>query len=267
VRKGDNLYSCSFVALDLETGKKRWHFQFTPHDTHDWDATQVPVLIDGRFRGTPRKMVVTANRNAFYYVLDRANGKFLAGKPFVRQTWAKGLDDDGRPVVIPHTEPTEEGNLVWPSLAGGTNWASPSYSPRTNLFYAPVREQGAYFYKGEADYKPGVIFNGGGQRVVPDEEPYGAIRALEPDTGNLKWEFRTHTPLNVGVLTTAGNLVFSGTGQGDFFALNSTTGELLWRFKTNGGINSCPMTYAVDGRQYVAMAIGRSLYVFDLMEI
>jgi alcohol dehydrogenase (cytochrome c) len=225
------------------------------------------VLIDGRFRGTQRKMVVTANRNAFYYVLDRADGKFLAGKPFVRQTWAKGLDDSGRPILIPGTEPTEAGNLVWPSLAGGTNWASPSYSDRTSLFYAPVREQGAYYYKGEADYKPGVIFNGGGQRTVPDEEPYGAVRALEPDTGILKWEFKTQTPLNNGILTTAGNLLFTGSSQGDFFALNSTTGELLWRFKTNGGMNSCPMTYAVDGRQYVAMPIGRSLYVFELMEM
>ena len=141
VRLGDNLYSCSFVALDADTGKKKWYFQFTPHDTHDWDATQVPVLIDGTFRGAAKKMVATANRNAFFYVLDRDNGKFLAGKPFVKQTWAKGLDDSGRPMVIPGTDPTEAGNLVWPSLAGGTNWASPSYSPQTKLFYVPAREQ------------------------------------------------------------------------------------------------------------------------------
>ncbi|MBK7927404.1 MAG: PQQ-dependent dehydrogenase, methanol/ethanol family [Bryobacterales bacterium] len=266
VRLGDNLYSCSFVALDADTGKKKWHFQFTPHDTHDWDATQVPVLIDGTFRGAAKKMVATANRNAFFYVLDRDNGKFLAGKPFVKQTWAKGLDDSGRPMVNPGTEPTEEGNLVWPSLAGGTNWASPSYGPQTKVFYVPAREQGAFYYKGEAEYKPGVIFNGGGQRVKPDEEPYGAIRALEPETGNLKWEFKTQIPLNVGILTTAGGLLFSGIGQGDFFALDAATGELLWRFKTNGPMNSGPMTYAVDGKQYVAMPIGRSLYVFDLME-
>ncbi len=266
VRKGDNLYSCAFVAVDVDTGVKRWHYQFTPHDTHDWDATQVPVLIDGRFRGAPRKMVATANRNAFFYVLDRANGKFLTGKPFVKQTWARGLDDSGRPQVLPGTDPTEAGNAVWPSLAGGTNWASPSYSPATNLFYVPAREQGAFYYKGEADYKPGVIFNGGGQRVVPDEQPYGAIRALDPETGNLKWEFRTHTPANVGLLSTKGNLVFTGSTQGDFFALNATTGELLWRFRSNGGMNSNPMTYSVDGKQYVAMAIARALYVFDLME-
>ncbi|MBL8214835.1 MAG: PQQ-dependent dehydrogenase, methanol/ethanol family [Bryobacterales bacterium] len=266
VRKGDNLYSCSFVGLDVDTGKKKWHFQFTPHDTHDWDATQVPVLIDGTFRGAPAKMVTTANRNGFYYVLDRTTGKFLAGKPFVKQTWAKGLDDNGKPMVLPGSEPTEEGNLVWPSLAGGTNWHSPSYSPQTNLFYVAAREQGAYFYKGEAEYKPGVIFNGGGQRNLPDEQPYGAIRALDATTGNLKWEFRTQTPQGVGVLSTKGGLLFTGTTQGDFFALHAATGELLWRFKTNGGMNSNAMSYAVDGKQYVAAAIGRSLYVFDLME-
>lgn len=266
VRKGDNLYSCSFVGLDVDTGKKKWHFQFTPHDTHDWDATQVPVLIDGTFRGAPAKMVTTANRNGFYYVLDRTTGKFLAGKPFVKQTWAKGLDDNGKPMVLPGSEPTEEGNLVWPSLAGGTNWHSPSYSPQTNLFYVAAREQGAYFYKGEAEYKPGVIFNGGGQRTLPDEQPYGAIRALDATTGNLKWEFRTQTPQGVGVLSTKGGLLFTGTTQGDFFALHAATGELLWRFKTNGGMNSNAMSYAVDGKQYIAVAIGRSLYVFDLME-
>lgn len=266
VRKGDNLYACSFVGLDVDTGKKRWHFQFTPHDTHDWDATQVPVLIEGTVRGERRKMVATANRNAFYYVLDRLNGRFIAGKPFVKQTWARGLDDSGRPMVISGTEPDESGNLVWPSLGGGTNWASPSYSPRTNLFYVAVREQGAYYYKGEAEYKPGVIFNGGGQRVNPDEEPYGAIRALEPTTGNLKWEFRVQHPLNVGILTTGGNLLFSGTGQGDFFALNAATGDLLWRFRSNGGLNSAPMTYSVDGKQYVAVALARALYAFELME-
>lgn len=266
VRKGDNLYSCSFVALDADTGVRKWHFQFTPHDTHDWDATQVPVIIDGKFRGAPKKMVATANRNAFYYVLDRENGKFLAGKPFVKQTWAKGLDDSGRPMVIDGTEPTEAGNLAWPSLAGGTNWASPSYSPKTNLFYVTAREQGAYYFKGEAEFKPGVIFNGGGQRVNPDEQPYGAIRALDAESGALKWEFRTQNPNNVGVLSTAGNLLFTGSTQGDFFALNATTGELLWRFRANGGMNSNPMTYAVDGKQYVAMAIARAIYVFDLME-
>ena len=264
VRKGDNLYSDSFVAIDADTGKKRWHFQFTPHDTHDWDSTQVPVLINAPVRGQMKKMVVTANRNAFYYVLDRENGKFLNGKPYAKQTWARGLDDDGRAMALPNTDPTEEGNLVWPSLAGGTNWFSPSYSPDTGLFYVPAREQGAYYFKGEAEFKPGQIFNGGGQRTLPDEEPYGAVRALEAATGNLKWEFKMHSPATTGILSTRGNLVFSGTGQGDFFALNATTGELLWRFRGGGGIIANPVTYMVSGRQQVAISIGRALFVFGL---
>ena len=265
-RQGDNLFSDSFVALNADTGERRWHFQFTPHDIHDWDATQVPVLIDGTFRGKRRKMVVTANRNGFFYVLDRANGKFLQGKPFVKQTWARGLDDNGRPIVLPNTEPTEEGNPQWPSLSGGTNWYSPSYSPRTNLFYAPVREEGAYYFKGEADYKPGEFFLGGGQRLIPEEEPYGAVRALDPETGNLKWEFKTASPASSGILTTKGDLLFTGTSQGDFIALNSTTGAMLWRFKGSLSTSSNPVTYMVNGRQYVATAIGRALFVFDLME-
>lgn len=266
VRKGDNLFSASFVALDAETGVRRWHFQFTPHDTHDWDATQVPVLIDANFRGVRRKMVVTGNRNGFYYVLDRENGKFLQGKPFIKQTWAKGLDDAGRPILLPNTDPTEEGNLVWPSLGGGTNWYSPSYSPLANLFYVPTREQGAYYFKGEAEYKPGVIFNGGGQRTVPEEDPYGAVRALDPETGNLKWEFRTATPASAGILTTKGNLLFTGTAQGDFLALNSTTGALVWRFKGGLSLSANPVTYMVEGRQYVTVPIGKALFAFDLME-
>ncbi|MFN7919378.1 MAG: PQQ-dependent dehydrogenase, methanol/ethanol family [Bryobacteraceae bacterium] len=266
VREGDNLYSDSFVALDADTGKLRWHFQFTPHDTHDWDATQVPVLLDAPFRGENRKMVVTANRNGFFYVLDRTNGKFLQGKPFIKQTWARGLDDNGRPLVLPNTQPTSEGNLVWPSLGGGTNWYSPSFSPDTKLFYAPVREQGAYYFKGEAIYKPGQMFNGGGQRNVPDEEPFGAIRALDYETGNLKWEFKLKSPASAGILSTKGNLVFSGTPQGDFFALNATTGDLLWRFKGGGTVIANPVTYALDGQQYVAIPIGKALFVFGLGE-
>jgi alcohol dehydrogenase (cytochrome c) len=266
VREGDNLYSDSFVAVDGDSGKLRWHFQFTPHDDHDWDATQVPVLVDAPFRGQMRKLVTTANRNGFYYVLDRATGEFLHGKAYVKQTWARGLDDNGRPMVLPNTSPTAEGNLVWPSLAGGTNWYSPSFSPDTKLFYAPVREQSAYYFKGEAVYKPGQFFNGGGQRTNPDEEPYGAIRALDYQTGDLKWEFKVQTPINAGVLSTRGNLVFSGTPQGDFFALNAVNGGLLWRFEGGGTIIANPITYQFEGNQYVAIPIGKALFAFMLGE-
>ena len=182
-RPGDNLYTCSLVALDAETGKLRWHFQFTPHDVHDWDATEIPVLLDTVVRGKPRKVVAMANRNAFYYLLDRATGEFLAGTPYAKQTWAKGLDDSGRPVLLPNSAPSEEGTLVWPSLQGATNWFSPSYDAARKQFYVPVREMGAYYYKGEAEYKPGTFFAGGGERALHGDEAYGAIRALDAATG------------------------------------------------------------------------------------
>jgi len=263
-RKGDNLFSDSVVALDADTGQRRWHFQFTPHDVHDWDSTQVPILVDGPFRGSSRKMVLTANRNAFYYVLDRGNGKFLQGKAYVKQTWASGLDDNGRPIVLPNTSPTEEGNLIWPSLGGGTNWYSPSFSPQTNLFYVPAREEGAIYYKGEAEFKPGAFFNGGGQRSIPEEEPYGAIRALNPETGDLKWEFKLRRPASAGILTTAGGLLFTGTSQGEFLALDAANGKLLWSIKLGGGVSAGPISYMHSGKQYIAICAGSGLFNFAL---
>src|SRR5258705_8667122 len=186
----NNLYFCSFIALDGDTGKLKWHFQFTPHDTHDWDATHVPVLLDAEVRGKKRKVVANANRNAFYYVLDRASGEFLAGREYSKQTWAKGLDDQGRPMEIPGMEPSEKGTLVWPNLNGATVWFSPAYSPRTNLFYVATRIVGATFYKREADYKPGTFFAGGGEETVSTAERSGALRALDAATGKLRWEFK-----------------------------------------------------------------------------
>ena len=263
-RKGDNLFSDCVVALDGDTGRRKWHFQFTPHDTHDWDSTQVPVLIDAPFRGENRRLLVTANRNAFFYTLDRGSGKFLQGKPYVKQTWAAGLDDNGRPQVLPNTTPTEEGNLVYPDLGGGTNWYSPSYSPKTGLFYAPVREVGAIYYKGEAEFKPGTFFNGGGQRNVPGEEPAGSVRALDPATGDVKWKFPLTRPASSGILTTGGGLLFTGTSQGEFLALDAATGKLLWSIKLGGGVSSGPMSYMHNGKQYIAIAAGRGLFNFTL---
>src|SRR3954447_4726827 len=209
-RLGDNLYTCSVVALDGDTGKLKWHFQFTPHDVHDWDSTHVPVLFDGEVRGAKRKLLAMANRNAFYYVLDRATGEFLAAREYSKQTWAKGLDDRGRPVVIPGTEPSEEGALVWPNLNGATVWFSPAYSPRTGLFYVATREIGSIYFKREADFKPGTFFAGGGEAEPPGAAKAGAIRALNAVTGELRWEFPMHTAPWAGVLSTAGGLVFSG---------------------------------------------------------
>ena len=263
-RPGDNLYTCSLVALDGDNGALRWHFQFTPHDSHDWDSTHVPVLFDADVRGNRRKLVAVANRNAFYYVLDRSSGEFIAGTPYAKQTWAKGLDDRGRPSVILNTEPSEKGTLVWPNLNGATVWFSPSYSPVTKLFYVAVRELGSIYYKREAEYKPGTFFAGGGEAGIPAGDRSGAIRALEATTGHKRWEFPMHTAPWAGVLATAGGLVFSGSDEGNFFALDAATGKPLWDFQTGGPISANPISFTLDGKQCVAIAANRVLYVFGL---
>ena len=263
-RPGDNLFTCSLVALDGDTGALKWHFQFTPHDSHDWDSTHVPILFEDEIRGSRRKLVAVANRNAFYYVLDRTSGEFLAGAPYAKQTWAKGLDDQGRPMVIPGTEPSEAGTLVWPNLNGATVWFSPSYSPRTKLFYVAVRELGSIYYKREAEYKPGTFFAGGGEAGIPSGDRSGAIRALESTTGKMRWEFPMYTAPWAGVLSTAGGLVFSGSDEGNFFALNAETGAPLWEFQTGGPIAANPVSFTIDGKQHIAIAADRVLYVFGL---
>ena len=264
VRPGDNLYTCSLLAIDATTGSLKWYFQFTPHDTHDWDATEMPVLVDAVFQGRPRKLVTMANRNAFYYVLDRVTGEFIVGTQYAKQTWAKGLDAKGRPIVLPNTEPSVEGNLVWPSLQGATNWFSPSYNPDTKTFFVSVREMGSYYYKGEAEFRPGTFFAGGGERALPADKNHGAIRALEVESGKLKWEFKLKSPPWAGVLATAGGVVFSGSDEGNFYALDATTGKPLWDFQTGGFIAANPISFTIDGKQQVAIAAGRSLYVFGL---
>ena len=263
VRKGDNLYSCSLVALDVETGTLRWHFQFTPHDVHDWDANQIPVLVDAEINGRPRALVVAANRNGFYYALDRTNGEFLLGTPYAKQTWAKGLDAHGRPIVIPGTEPSEKGTLVYPSLQGSTNWASPAYSPATGMLYVPVREMGSYYFKSDVEYRPGTYFTGGSEKAL-QEEAWGAVRALDAKTGQKVWDFRLPTPTWAGVMATAGGLVFAGSNEGNFFALDARSGKPLWQFQTGGPVRSGPISFLVDGKQHVAVAGGHAVFVFAL---
>src|SRR5213594_73785 len=264
VRGGDNLYSDSLVALDGDTGKLKWHFQFTPRDVHDWDATEVPVLADVVVRGERRKTVLFGNRNAFYYVFDRTNGKFLTGRPYAKQTWATRLDESGRPIVLPNTLPTDEGTKLYPDLGGGTNWFSPSFSPQTNLFYLSAHDVGGIYYKGDVEYKPGAQFNGGGFGPIPGEQRTGAIRALNSATGELKWEFKLYSGAWAGVLSTAGNLVFGSSNEGDFYALDAAAGRLLWRFQTGAGISANPITYLSGGKQQVAIASGNSIFAFAL---
>ena len=225
----------------------------------------MPVLVDGVVRGQKHKLVLFPNRNAFYYVLDRVSGKFLLGKPYAKQTWAEGLNDDGRPIRVTGTAPSLAGTKVWPSVAGANNWYSPSYSPQTNLFYVAAREAGSIYYTGEAEYKPGERFDGGGFRAIPGEEEWGAVRAFKPASGEVAWEYKLLTPPYAGLLATAGNLVFGATNEGQFFALQASTGKPLWRFQASSlPVRSNPMSYSVDGKQHVAMTMGNSLYAFAL---
>lgn len=275
VRLGDNLYTDSAIALDADSGKLKWHFQFVPHDVHDWDAVQVPVLVDGDWQGQRRKLVYWAHRGGFFYVLDRLTGKFLLGKPFATQTWAKGLDANGRPIRNPGIDPTPEGVLVWPGVQGATNWYSPSYSPQTGLFYLTAWENKGLYRKGDAEYIAGNRYIGSVPKIDLEDEPgYGTIRAIRPQTGDRVWERKLHTKPWSGVLSTAGGLVFGGSGgwitrdrpemEAWFYALDAGDGRELWRINLGGDMSSSAMTYQVNGKQMIAMPAGSGLFVFAL---
>ena len=264
LRPGDNLYSCSIIALDPQSGEMKWYFQYTPHDTHDWDANQIPVLFDAQWNGSERKIVALANRNAFFYLLDRETGEYLHGNEYSKQTWAAGLDETGRPIVLPGTEPTEEGNLVWPSLQGATNWFSPSYNPDTEQFFVATRLMGAVYYKADVVYEEGEPFLGGGEQALSGDDAAGAIRALDVLTGKQQWEFMLHSPPWAGVMATAGGLVFGGSNEGNAFALDAKTGKALWDFQTGGAVRTNPMSFAIDGKQRIVTTGGGTLFVFGL---
>ncbi len=267
VRMGDNLYSDSAMALNHETGELEWYFQFTPHDVHDWDAIQVPILADLQMNGETRKVMMWANRNAFYYTLDRVTGEFLVGKPFAKQTWAEGLDSNGRPIRVPNTFPTPEGTLVSPPVGGGTNWFSPAYSPRTELFYVQAFDGEALYFKRDEDYVEGDRFTGGGQQYnLPMDSYQSAIRAIDPKTGDIRWEYQVQPRSTAGVMATAGDLVFSGSIDGYFYALDAVSGEELWHIAVGSRVHSSPMSFAVDGKQYVTIAAGNVVYTFGLRD-
>ena len=274
-RLGDNLYSNSVVALDADTGELKWHYQFTPHDELDYDSTQVPVLADLNWRGVPRKVMLWANRNGLMYVLDRVTGEFLFGKPYVATNWMDGFDSKGRPQRVPGMVPTPAGTLIRPHVHGATNWAPPSFSPRTGLFYvAHWENSGIIAIEGQFPRPVGINQRQtamGQINLQPffnnDEEAYGAVRGYDPDTLEPKWEYRMTDITWGGVLSTAGDLVFGGGREGYFFALDAYTGELLWKASVGGQINSGPMSYAVDGRQFVAIAAGSALFSFALPQL
>lgn len=278
VRPGDNLYTSSVVALDADTGKLKWHYQFVPHDPWDWDAMQTPVMVDAEWQGQPRKLVYWAHRNGVFYVLDRTNGKFLAGTPFVKLTWLAGFDQNGRPKITPSSLPSAEGTLVYPGVQGGTNWYAPSYSPRTGLFYLSVwADYYSVFEEGAAEYTPGRRYNGGdiqqplafnrNTTLLPDEDQgYGAVKAIDPKTGRMVWQVKYADLTEGGVLTTAGDVLFTGNREGYFHAYDARDGKLLWKASLGGYIAAGPVSYSVDGKQYVAIAAGHGMFVFGLRE-
>ena len=282
-RLGDNLYTDSVVALNPDTGALEWHFQFSPHDPYDYDSVQIGVLVDLNWRGTPTKAILWANRNGFFYVLDRTNGRFLSGTPFVKVNWASGIDESGKPIPTPQPE----GQPTWPGVQGGTNWYSPSYSPRTGLIYVSVWEgYGSIFKKERSEYVPGRNFLGGSAtpytgvpgapgvrvgRATPintwtDAAGNGAVIAIDPQTGQKKWTFKQFDVTDSGNLTTATDLLFTGGREGYFYALDARTGAELWKASLGGQIANGPITYAVDGKQYVSVISGNSLITFALRE-
>ena len=258
-RKGDNLYTNSLIALDPNTGTRKWHYQFTPHDTHDWDSNHVPMLADLRIDGVDRKVVMVANRNGFYYALDRRDGTLLVARPFTDTTWAREIGRDGRPIVL---NDGDKGCL--PDQWGGTNFNPPSFDPALKMVFVTARESCATYEPQEPKIVPGRSSFGGVVRL-DREKGYGALRAIDAATGERKWEVRYPSPTMAGVMTTASGLVFAGDHEGNFMAFDARTGKNLWRYATGTPIwGAAAMTYLLEGRQHVVIAAGTTLLSFAL---
>lgn len=274
-RPGDNLYTNSLVALDGDTGKLRWHYQFTPNDGYDYDATQVPVLAEVMRNGTPTKVVLLGNRNGFFYMLERSSGEFLRGTPFVKVNWASGIDRTGRPIQTPQPP----GAPTFPGNQGGTSWYSPSYSPHTGLFYLSTWQNYSTIYRkqpmafpGRGSFLAGTL-SGGGPPVTrgpinnwTEATGHGAVVALDPITGAQKWKFDMTDVTDSGILTTVSDVLFTGGHEGHFYALDARNGTMLWKASLGGQISTGPITYMVDGKQYVSVISGLSLATFALRE-
>jgi alcohol dehydrogenase (cytochrome c) len=268
----DNLFTCSVVALNPDTGQRVWHYQFTPNDGHDWDSVQDMVLVDRVWHGQPRKLLLHADRNSMFYVLDRTNGALLQATPFVYQNWNTGFDTNGRPVTTPgwnsSAQPTR---IVYPTLGGGTNFQSPSYNAVTGYFYLEYSEGGAAFASAPAQFEKGRQYTGRGgggpqpSRLPNEPESSTGIKALDPETGRTVWDFKTFQgSLSTGLMSTAGNLVFACIRDGNLAAFDARTGKPLWHFQSGAAMVAAPISYSVDGRQFIAVAAGNSFYGFAL---
>jgi alcohol dehydrogenase (cytochrome c) len=265
-RPGDDLYTSCVLAIDPSTGKLKWYFQFTPHDLYDYDANETPVLVDAEESGAVRHLLVQANRNGFFYVLDRTNGKFLRAASFVEKlTWAKGVDASGRPTLSGRI-PTPEGTLICPGINGATNWFSPSYNPGTKLFYVMALENCNLFFASPKRFAAGETFYNTGTKLPPEEHQQKILLALSVADGKVAWRYPQVGQGESwgGTLTTAGGLVFFADDADSLEAVEATTGRALWHFNTGQRISASPMTYAVDGVQYVTICAGSDIFSFAL---
>ena len=260
-RAGANLYTGSIVALNPDTGKMAWAFQSSPHDTHDWDSTQTPVLIDGEFNGQPRKMLAQAARNGHYFLLDRATGKALVSAPYVKTNWSTGYDAKGQPIPNPAKDPQIDGALVSPNQGGATNWPPPSFSPQTGLLYVSAGQAYSVYYIYDPSDNPqgwGGTDRGGYAESM--------LQAIDYKTGKVRWSHKWEGNIRAGVLSTAGNVVFTGGTSSDLVALNATTGAALWQARLNAPVANGPITYELDGLQYVLVGAGDTLWTFVMNE-
>jgi len=260
-RMGDNLFTECIIALNADTGKMKWYFQSSPHDTHDWDANQTPVLIDGVINGQPRKLVAQAARNGYFFVLDRATGKNVVTTTFAKTNWAKGIDAKGQPIPDPAKHPQIDGALVAPNQAGAANWPPPSFSPATGLFYVNATDAYSVYYIYDDEEKPEGW--GGNDRGGWSES---SLKGIDYKTGKVKWAHKWYGPggPRSGVLSTAGNVVFAADPNQNLVAVNATTGDPLWHATLHTGMSNAPITYEMDGIQYLVVGAGDTLYTFAM---
>ena len=266
-RKGSNLWTCSIVALNPDTGKLAWYFQASPHDTHDWDNVETPVLFDATVDGKPRKLLAQAARNGYFFVLDRTNGKSIVSRPFLPLNWSKGVDSHGQPIPDPKKDPTPDGSMVTVPAGGGTNWLPPSFDPKSGYFFVNASRGYSLAYLTDTDARP-EGYAGSGRNLWSQH----VLEAIDTRTGEIAWSHPYLTSSGggglggPGILTTAGRLLFTGDYNANFIAFNPETGKPLWHFGVLHNVSGGPETYMLDGRQYIVVEAGDTLFAFALVQ-